>query len=86
IMDPPTFSNSKRMKDFLDIQKDHAILINNCLRGIKKDGTVYFSTNFREFSIEKEKINASAIKDITKVTTPFDFEGKLFRRCYTIYQ
>ena len=28
IMDPPTFSNSKRMKDFLDIQRDHAELIN----------------------------------------------------------
>src|SRR5260221_5490190 len=84
IMDPPTFSNSKRMKDFLDIQKDHAILINNCLRGIKKDGTVYFSTNFREFFLEKEKINATGIKDITKTTTPFDFEGRLFRRCYVI--
>jgi 23S rRNA (cytosine1962-C5)-methyltransferase len=86
IMDPPTFSNSKRMKDFLDIQKDHATLINDCLRGMKKGGTLYFSSNFREFSLEKEKINASEIKDISKTTTPFDFEGKLFRRCYTIQQ
>jgi len=86
IMDPPTFSNSKRMKDFLDIQKDHATLINDCLKGMKKEGILYFSTNFREFSLEKEKINASAIKDITKVSTPFDFEGKLFRSCYTIQQ
>ena len=86
IMDPPTFSNSKRMKDFLDTQKDHATLINDCLKGMKKDGTLYFSSNFREFSLEKEKINASEIKDISKTTTPFDFEGKLFRRCYTIQQ
>jgi 23S rRNA (cytosine1962-C5)-methyltransferase len=84
IMDPPTFSNSKRMKDFLDIQKDHATLINDSLKGMKKEGTVYFSTNFREFSMEKEKINATGIKDITKTTTPFDFEGRLFRRCYVI--
>ena len=86
IMDPPTFSNSKRMKDFLDIQKDHAILINDCLKGMKKEGTLYFSTNFREFSLEKEKINALTIKDITKTSTPFDFDGKLFRLCYTIRQ
>jgi 23S rRNA (cytosine1962-C5)-methyltransferase len=84
IMDSPTFSNSKRMKDFLDIQKDHAVLINDCLKGMRKDGMLYFSTNFREFSLEKEKIKASDIKDITKATMPFDFEGKLFRRCYTI--
>ena len=31
IMDPPTFSNSKRMKDFLDIQRDHVELLNKTL-------------------------------------------------------
>ncbi|MFX4450890.1 23S rRNA (guanine(2445)-N(2))/(guanine(2069)-N(7))-methyltransferase, partial [Acinetobacter baumannii] len=31
IMDPPTFSNSKRMKDILDIQRDHVELINDVL-------------------------------------------------------
>src|SRR6201991_746577 len=35
VMDPPTFSNSKRMKDFLDIQRDHAELINQTLRAMK---------------------------------------------------
>lgn len=84
IMDPPTFSNSKRMEDFLDIQQDHVRLINQCIAALKKEGVLYFSTNFRKFILEKEKINASQIKDITKATTPFDFEGKLFRWCYYI--
>lgn len=84
IMDPPTFSNSQRMEDFLDIQRDHAELINNCLTGLKKDGALYFSTNSRKFVLNKEAINASSIKDITKATTPFDFENKLFRLCYYI--
>lgn len=84
IMDPPTFSNSKRMEDFLDIQRDHAGLINNCLKGVKKGGTLFFSTNFRKFLLGKEEIKASSIKDITKASTPFDFEGKLFRSCYSI--
>ncbi|MFM7721139.1 MAG: class I SAM-dependent methyltransferase, partial [Sediminibacterium sp.] len=32
VMDPPTFSNSKRMKDILDIQRDHVELINDMLK------------------------------------------------------
>jgi 23S rRNA (cytosine1962-C5)-methyltransferase len=84
IMDPPTFSNSKRMKDFLDIQRDHAELLNKTLHAMKKGGILYFSTNFRKFQLETEKIAASSIKDITGATTPFDFQGKLFRWCYKI--
>jgi 23S rRNA (cytosine1962-C5)-methyltransferase len=84
IMDPPTFSNSKRMKDFLDIQKDHVELINDCMRILKPGGVLYFSTNFKIFLLNKEKINSASIKDITRQTTPFDFEGRLFRQCYSI--
>jgi 23S rRNA (cytosine1962-C5)-methyltransferase len=84
IMDPPTFSNSKKMDDFLDIQKDHPDLINNCMRILKAEGTLFFSTNFTKFQLEEEKINAASIKDITKATTPFDFEGKLRRKCFKI--
>ena len=83
-MDPPTFSNSKRMDDFLDIQKDHAGLLNNCLKGLRQNGLLYFSTNYRKFILDKEAINASSIKDITRMTTPFDFEGKLSRYCYKL--
>lgn len=84
IMDPPTFSNSKRMKDFLDIQRDHVEMINQTLRSLSPKGIIYFSTNYTKFILEKEKINASEIKDITRATTPFDFEGKLQRWCFKI--
>ena len=84
IMDPPTFSNSKRMADILDIQRDHVELINECLIGLKAGGSLYFSTNFKKFALDKEKIKAASITDITRPTTPFDFEGKLFRWCYLI--
>ena len=84
IMDPPTFSNSKRMEDILDIQRDHAELINDALKGLQKGGQLFFSTNSRKFILEEEKINSASVKDITKMTTPFDFEGKLFRWCYLI--
>ncbi len=84
VMDPPTFSNSKRMEDFLDIQRDHVELINDCMAILKPGGVLYFSTNFRKFELDSEKIKATFIKDITKATTSFDFEGKLFRWCYRI--
>jgi 23S rRNA (cytosine1962-C5)-methyltransferase len=82
VLDPPTFSNSKRMDDFLDIQRDHVSLINKCLLVMKPGGILYFSTNYTKFLLEKEKIEAASITDITKATTPFDFEGKLRRCCY----
>ncbi len=84
VIDPPTFSNSKRMKDFLDIQRDHVELLNDVLAATTTGGTVYFSTNFSKFILEADKITATDIKDITKATTPFDFEGKLKRWCYRI--
>jgi 23S rRNA (cytosine1962-C5)-methyltransferase len=84
IMDPPTFSNSKRMDDFLDIQRDHVELINECLRLLIPGGVLFFSTNFRKFQLESDKLKANSIKDITKATTPFDFSGKLHRYCFKI--
>lgn len=84
IMDPPTFSNSKRMDDFLDIQRDHVGLINDCLAALTPGGLLYFSTNSRKFILDNDKIAATTITDITKATTPFDFDGKLSRWCFAI--
>ena len=84
ILDPPTFSNSKRMVDILDIQRDHVKLINDCLRVLKVGGKIYFSTNYKKFALDKASIDPSLIKDITKQTTPFDFEGRITRVCYLI--
>ncbi len=84
VMDPPTFSNSKRMKDFLDIQQDHVELLNDVIAALSENGRIYFSTNLTTFKLDNENIHAKSIKDITKATTPFDFEGKLKRWCYLI--
>lgn len=84
ILDPPTFSNSKRMEDILDIQRDHVKLINDCLRVLKPRGKIYFSTNYKRFVLDKTSIHSDSIKDITKQTTPFDFEGRINRVCYLI--
>ncbi len=83
-MDPPTFSNSKRMEDFLDIQKDHVELINDCLRLLSPGGLLFFSTNYTKFQLSSSALHASEIKDITKATTDFDFAGKLKRQCFRL--
>ena len=82
IMDPPTFSNSKKMKDILDIQQDHVELINEVLRVLQPGGVLYFSNNATRFQLNREALHATEIKDLTKTTTPFDFEGKLKRWCW----
>ncbi|WP_346237982.1 class I SAM-dependent methyltransferase [Niabella insulamsoli] len=84
IMDPPTFSNSKKMNAVLDIQRDHVMLINQCLNALAPGGLLYFSNNFTRFQLDAASIRASSIKDITRATTPFDFEGKLKRSCFLI--
>jgi 23S rRNA (cytosine1962-C5)-methyltransferase len=84
VLDPPTFSNSKMMKDVFDVQRDHVALINLLLNKMTDGGIMYFSNNFTQFTIETDNIKASTITDITKQTTPFDFEKKLKRCCYKI--
>ncbi|MFD2885277.1 class I SAM-dependent methyltransferase [Chitinophaga cymbidii] len=84
ILDPPTFSNSKRMKDFLDIQRDHVTLINKVLLATRKDGVIYFSNNLRRFELDEANIEAASIRNITAQTVPFDFQGKLLRHCFRI--
>lgn len=84
ILDPPTFSNSKRMDDTLDIQRDHVMLLNRTLRFCAPGGTVYFSTNYRRFKIWEEEIRASAIKDISKQTVPEDFRNKKIHQSFKI--
>jgi 23S rRNA (cytosine1962-C5)-methyltransferase len=84
VMDPPTFSNSKKMKDILDIQRDHVELINQAIRILTPGGILFFSTNARKFELSSDEINTTQIKDLTKITTPFDFEGKLLRWCWRI--
>lgn len=84
IMDPPTFSNSKRMKEIFDIQQDHVTMINQCLDALQPGGLLYFSTNYSKFVLEVSKIHTDKIKDITRATTSFDFEKKLKRPCFLI--
>ena len=72
-LDPPTFSNSKRMDDVFDIQNDHVQLIKNAVTLLAPDGVLYFSTNFRRFKIDKPALSGLTLEDITATTIPEDF-------------
>ena len=72
------------MEDILDIQRDHVRLINDCLKALKPGGKIFFSTNYKKFVLDTASIQSSLTKDITKQTTPFDFEGRINRVCYLI--
>ncbi|MCF6204109.1 MAG: bifunctional 23S rRNA (guanine(2069)-N(7))-methyltransferase RlmK/23S rRNA (guanine(2445)-N(2))-methyltransferase RlmL [Methylococcaceae bacterium] len=72
-LDPPTFSNSKRMEDFFDIQRDYIELINHSLELLTKPGTLYFSTNFKRFKMEPQLFTGAVIEDISRTTIPDDF-------------
>ena len=74
VVDPPTFSNSKRMQYTWDIQRDHAALLADVLAVANK--VVWFSTNAKRFKLELEH---PGITDETFATTPPDFRHKPHR-------
>ena len=84
ILDPPTFSNSKRMFDILDVQRDHPGLIQGALKRISPGGILYFSTNLRSFRMEEDRIVGARIRDITRQTIPEDFRNQRIHHCFEL--
>jgi 23S rRNA (cytosine1962-C5)-methyltransferase len=66
------------------VQRDHVSLIRECLRILSPGGVLYFSNNYTRFQLDHQAIERATIKDITRATTPFDFEGRLNRPCFRI--
>jgi 23S rRNA G2069 N7-methylase RlmK/C1962 C5-methylase RlmI len=82
ILDPPTFSNSKRMSGNFDIQRDHLWLLQNTIDLLSPNGILYFSTNFRKFQFAETSLHRVAITDISAQTIPTDFRNSLIHRCW----
>ncbi|KJG36368.1 23S rRNA methyltransferase [Photobacterium angustum] len=86
-IDPPTFSNSKRMKQTFDIQRDHIMLMENLKRMLRPDGQIVFSNNKRQFKMDLDKINELGLqaKNISNKTLPLDFaKNKQIHNCWII--
>ncbi|MFT4058190.1 MAG: bifunctional 23S rRNA (guanine(2069)-N(7))-methyltransferase RlmK/23S rRNA (guanine(2445)-N(2))-methyltransferase RlmL [Legionella sp.] len=86
-LDPPSFSNSKRMTDTMDIQRDHASLINSAMRLLNPGGILYFSTNFRQFKLNAELREKYSVQDISAQTIDQDFKrNQKIHYCFQITQ
>jgi 23S rRNA (guanine2445-N2)-methyltransferase / 23S rRNA (guanine2069-N7)-methyltransferase len=73
-LDPPSFSNSSKMQQTLDVQRDHATLITDAMGLLMADGLLIFSTNRRGFKLAPELENLFSIRDITHATVSEDFK------------
>lgn len=86
-VDPPTFSNSKRMEDSWDVQRDHLKLMDNLKRILHPHGTVVFSNNKRGFKMDLQGLRQLGLKavEISAKTLPLDFErNKQIHNCWLI--
>jgi 23S rRNA G2069 N7-methylase RlmK/C1962 C5-methylase RlmI len=84
VVDPPTFSNSKRLADVWDVQQHHAELLNLLLEHMAPGGKIYFSTNLRRFKLHEDALRHVTLRDITAQTIPPDFRNKRIHRCWTL--
>ncbi len=84
-LDPPSFSNSKRMEDTLDVQRDHVMLIRAALVLLERGGSLLFSTNRRGFRLDTVALGDLAISDLSEQSRDPDFNRKpLPHRLYLI--
>jgi 23S rRNA (guanine2445-N2)-methyltransferase / 23S rRNA (guanine2069-N7)-methyltransferase len=73
-LDPPTFSNSKRMSDVLDVQRDHARLIAQASNLLTPDGVLIFSTNYERFRLDAAGLPGLETQDLSAQSIPKDFQ------------
>ena len=72
-IDPPTFSNSKRMEGIFDVQRDHVQLLDLAMARLAPGGVLYFSNNFRKFVLDEHLTARYAVEEITASTIDPDF-------------
>ncbi len=82
VIDPPTFSASKRTDDVFDIQRDYAALLAAAAGLMSPGGVIYFSTNFRRFKFDPAALPGLDARDITAKTIGDDFRNKRIHRCW----
>jgi 23S rRNA (cytosine1962-C5)-methyltransferase len=84
VIDPPTMSRSKKMLSKFDIQRDYPYLINTSSQYLTENGMILFSTNFRKFKFEHDKIVLKKVEDLSADSIPLDFKDPLIHKVYLI--
>jgi 23S rRNA (cytosine1962-C5)-methyltransferase/23S rRNA (guanine2445-N2)-methyltransferase / 23S rRNA (guanine2069-N7)-methyltransferase len=83
-LDPPTFSNSKKMESSFEVERDQTFLVESCMKLLKPGGVLYFSNNKRSFKLEPALQETFSVRDITTSTIPKDFRDSKIHRVYEI--
>ncbi|MDO8950363.1 MAG: bifunctional 23S rRNA (guanine(2069)-N(7))-methyltransferase RlmK/23S rRNA (guanine(2445)-N(2))-methyltransferase RlmL [Actinomycetota bacterium] len=85
-LDPPTFSNSKKMGErTFDVQRDHVALLRDATALLAPDGVLLFSNNYRKFKLAFEELPELDIQNISAATIPPDFErNPRIHVCYEV--
>ncbi len=85
VLDPPTFSNSKKTENTLDINRDWPEFVNLCCTLLSNSGVLYFSTNSRRLQFDADKLMSGyKAEDISENTIPEDFRNAKIHRCWKI--
>ncbi|PIT17105.1 class I SAM-dependent methyltransferase [Snodgrassella alvi] len=82
VMDPPSFSNSKKMLDILDIQRDQEKLIDGAMRLLSPQGILFFSNNLRSFTLNPALEQRYQVSNISRKTVPEDFRNARIHQCW----
>ena len=83
-LDPPTFSNSKRMDHTLDIRRDHVDLVKQAMALLDDQGVMIFSCNAKGFKLDTKSLEMFSMRDITRMTTPEDYRRKPAHTCWCL--
>ena len=84
VIDPPTFSNSKRTERDWTVQGQAEELLRQTLPLVNNGGVIYFSTNFRRFKFEPKDLPIAECHEISKQTVPEDFRNRRIHRCWRL--
>lgn len=84
VLDPPSFSNSKRMDTTFDIQRDQVSLLSGVLALLEPGGSLYFSTNRQGFRLDTALGERWPFDDISARTLTEDFRRRPAHRCWRV--
>jgi 23S rRNA (guanine2445-N2)-methyltransferase / 23S rRNA (guanine2069-N7)-methyltransferase len=84
LCDPPSFSNSKRMQDVLDVQRDHVALIKRCVGLLRPAGELVFSTNLRKFVLDRDALAGLSIEELPHSVPPDFARNRAIHHCWVI--
>ncbi len=85
LLDPPSFSNSKRMEGVLDVQRDHVAMIEDTLKLLAPGGSLFFSNNLRSFKLDAEALSDYRVEDVSRQSRDKDFQrNSKIHQCWLI--